>query len=360
MNNTRLVISKTQRMSKQTSILIIYTGGTIGMVADEKTGTYHPFNMDVLFSHVPELGRLNVTLETVSFAEPIDSSDIGVSTWIKLASIIEEEYNSHDGFVVLHGTDTMAYTASAMSFMLENLAKPVIITGSQLPMGVLRTDGKENFISAIEIAAARKEGKARVQEVAIYFGSKLIRGNRAQKFNTEGFEAFDSFNYPPLADVGIHIVYHDRRMLRPAQLEFSVSLKLDDNVAVMTVFPGMKKEFFEQILNTPGLNGLVIETFGSGNATSANWFVQSLKKAIDKGLVVVNVTQCSRGFVEQGKYITSRGLISCGVISAADMTLEAAITKMMNLLGLGYRGIEFEKEFTRSTRGELTSYSTLA
>ena len=236
MNNTRLVISKTQRMSKQTSILIIYTGGTIGMVADEKTGTYHPFNMDVLFSHVPELGRLNVTLETVSFAEPIDSSDIGVSTWIKLASIIEEEYNSHDGFVVLHGTDTMAYTASAMSFMLENLAKPVIITGSQLPMGVLRTDGKENFISAIEIAAARKEGKARVQEVAIYFGSKLIRGNRAQKFNTEGFEAFDSFNYPPLADVGIHIVYHDRRMLRPAQLEFSVSLKLDDNVAVMTVF----------------------------------------------------------------------------------------------------------------------------
>ncbi|MFT5246202.1 MAG: L-asparaginase [Gammaproteobacteria bacterium] len=360
MNNTRLVVSKIQCMSKQTSILIIYTGGTIGMVADEKTGSYHPFDMDVLFSHVPELSRLKLNLETVSFEEPIDSSDFDVSTWIKLATIIEDAYNDHDGFVVLNGTDTMAYTASAMSFMLENLAKPVIITGSQLPMGVLRTDGKENLISAIEIAAARKEGKPRVQEVAIYFGSKLLRGNRAQKFNTEGFEAFDSFNYPPLADVGIHIIYHDLRMLRQAQMEFAISTAMDDNVGVLRLFPGMKKNIFEQILNTPDLKGLVLETFGSGNATSANWFVEALKKATDNGLIVVNVTQCGRGFVEQGKYLTSRGLISCGVISAADMTVEAAITKMMKLLGLGYRGSEFEMEFTRSSRGELTSYSTLS
>jgi L-asparaginase len=347
-------------MTKHTSILIIYTGGTIGMVADEQSGSYYPFDVQVLFSHVPELSQLKINLDTESFSEPIDSSDIGVSTWIKLVTIIRDKYNSYDGFVVLHGTDTMAYTASALSFMLENLAKPVIITGSQLPMGVLRTDGKENLISAIEIAAARKEGMPRVPEVAIYFGSKLLRGNRSQKFNTEGFEAFESFNYPCLADVGIHIIYHDQRMLRQAQMDFDVSLKMDENVGVLRVFPGMKEDFVRQIINTPGLKGLVLETFGSGNATSANWFIDTLKQAIKDGLHVINVTQCSRGFVEQGKYLTSRGLVSCGVISAADMTVEAAITKMMNLLGKGFVGIEFEKEFTRSSRGERTSYSTLA
>ncbi|MCB0762030.1 MAG: asparaginase [Flavobacteriales bacterium] len=342
------------------SILIIYTGGTIGMARDAESGSYKAFEMDALFRHFPELEGCQAKLSTWSFEEPLDSSDIDISIWVKLAHVIHERYNDFDGFVVLHGTDTMAYTASALSFMLQDLAKPVIITGSQLPVGVLRTDGKENLIGAIEIASAKWRGHARVPEVAIYFGSSLYRGNRAQKFNTEGFEAFASFNHPPLVEVGIHMVFRDDVILRPVDGDLQMCDKMEPNVGVLRFFPGISEAFVRQVLSTPGLKGLVLETYGSGNVPTRTWLRDALVEAAEQGMMLVNVTQCDKGFVEQGRYQTSQMLRDAGVISGADMTVEAALTKMMKLLGNGYAGDELEAEFRRSWRGELTAYSILA
>ena len=340
----------------KTSILVIYTGGTIGMKEDPMVGSLIPIDFDYLLDYVPELNQFDYQIETIMFEEPLDSSDIDISTWVKLAVFIEKQYNSYDGFVVLHGTDTMAYTASALSFLLENLGKPIVVTGSQLPMGKLRTDGRENLITAIEIAASFKEGKSRLQEVAVFFDEKLYRGSRTHKYNTENFDAIESANFPALADVGVHVFYNNDLML-PPKGDLIVHRDMEERVAVMKIFPGMNESYVKSILNINGLQGLVIESFGSGNVPTKPWFFDCLKNAIERGVKIVNVTDCNKGFVEQGRYATSSGLSDAGVIGASDMTLEAALTKMMYLLA--YKEVEFDYYFVRSLRGELTWYSKL-
>jgi L-asparaginase len=343
----------------QSSVLLIYTGGTIGMIEDAESGMLQPFDFNRVHEHVPELNSINAKMEIHSFEHPIDSSDVSTGTWILIADIIEDRYNDFDGFVVLHGTDTMAYSASALSFMLENLNKPVIFTGSQLPIGVLRTDGVENLISAIEIAADRKNGHARIQEVAVYFGSNLYRGNRTHKYNTGGFDAINSLNYPPLADVGVHKVFREHRFLKPTGKGLVVHRGFEERIALIKVFPGIHRSVVERILETPELKGVVLETYGSGNAPRADWLIKALEMVISKGIPVVNVTQCSKGFVEQGRYETSRGLQKIGVQSGGDMTTESALTKMMHLLGKGDKREVFNNNFQRSMRGELSEVNAL-
>ncbi|NNE55178.1 MAG: asparaginase [Flavobacteriales bacterium] len=339
-------------------VLVIYTGGTIGMKEDPESKALIPLDFAQIKEHVPELDRFNFQIDAVTFDTPIDSSDVDVSTWVKLAEIIEDHYDSCTGFVVLHGTDTMAYTASALSFMLENLQKAVILTGSQLPIGKLRTDGKENLISAIEIAGADLDGESRVKEVAIYFGSHLMRGNRTHKYNTEDFEAIESANYPPLANVGTHIFFRSIGQL-DRQGPFKVWKDLERNVAILKLFPGITEGFVRRVVQTPGLKGLLIESYGSGNAPNRKWLHDILKAAIDGGMRVVNVTQCNKGFVEQGRYLTSQGLASAGVIGSADMTTEAALTKVMYLLGKNLDAQQFETQYINSLCGELTNASKL-
>lgn len=337
-------------------VLILYTGGTIGMHENPETGALEPLDFDEIRQHVPELSQFDIHLEVAPFDKPIDSSDIGVSTWIKLAEIIESRYNEFDGFVVLHGTDTMAYTASALSFMLENLSKPVVVTGSQLPIGALRTDGKENLISAIEVASS--QSSSGLNEVCVMFGSKLMRGNRTHKNDTEGFDAIESANCQPLAEVGTHIIYN-RHLLSKSKGKLKVHLTVERGIAILKMFPGITKGFVLRVLGTPGLKGLVLETYGSGNAPKKAWLNEMLGKAIAKGMVVVNVTQCNRGFVEQGKYSTSSGLAKQGVVGAADMTTEAALTKLMFLLGRDLPQEEVKEQMEKAICGELTSYSKL-
>lgn len=340
-------------MARRPNILLIYTGGTIGMIRDPKSGQLKPFNFSRLMDEVPELSKFNIDIHTHSFAKPIDSSDMQPEIWMELATLIGKNYNKHDGFVILHGSDTMAHTASALSFMLENLAKPVVLTGSQLPIGTIRTDGKENLITAIEIAAAQKNGKAVVPEVCIYFEYSLYRGNRSNKFNAEHFRAFQSANYPLLAEAGVHINYNTAFIQSPAKGKLKVHTALDRNVAVLKMFPGITPEVVNAILSADKVKAVVLETYGSGNVTTQKWFIDALASAIKKGRIVLNITQCAAGRVEQGRYQTSAQLEKIGVIGGADMTSEAAVIKLMFLLGQKPKSIR--RDLTRSLRGELTA-----
>lgn len=341
-------------MEKGTKILLLYTGGTIGMIKDYKSGTLKPFNFSKLLKNIPELRQLDCTIEGISFDLPIDSSNIGIAHWVAIATIIEENYEGYNGFVVLHGSDTMSYTASALSYMLENLGKPVIFTGSQLPVGDLRTDAKENLITAIQIAALHRDGEACIKEVGLYFENKLYRANRTTKLSAEHFEAFTSPNYPPLAVSGVHITMNEAVLLRHNQAKrLVVHKELDDHVAILKLFPGMNREVLQAVLHTPFLKALVIETYGSGNAPTADWFVEGLKKAIKSGIHIVNVTQCPRGRVLMGQYETSKQLLQLQVINGKDITTEAAITKLMYLLGNNVSSKSFKTVFETALRGEL-------
>lgn len=338
------------------SVLLIYTGGTIGMIENPETGALENFNFDHLMSHVPELKRFNYRIASYQFDPPIDSSDMEPSLWIKLVKIINYNYDYYDGFVILHGTDTMAYTASALSFMLENLSKPVILTGSQLPIGVLRTDGKENLITSIEIAAAKNEdGNAMVPEVCIFFENHLLRGNRTTKINAENFNAFQSFNYPPLAVAGIHIKYDTSLVRHPDMSKpFKPHYVLDPNVVVLTLFPGIQRGIVASLLKVKELKAVVLKTYGSGNAPQLEWLVEELNEAQRRGIIIINITQCSSGSVEMKRYEAGMHLLQTGVICGYDSTMESALTKLMFLLGHQLNFQEIRKAMLSNLAGEIT------
>ena len=319
-------------MSKVAELLLIYTGGTIGMVEDAESGALHPLNFDQLEKEIPELKRLECNITVKSLKVPIDSSNMSIIIWRELLELIEENYTEFDGFVIMHGSDTMAYTASAISFLLENVNKPIIFTGSQLPIGKIRTDGKENLITAIEIAAARENGRPIVPEVALYFEYSLYRANRTTKVSAENFEAFQSPNYPLLAETGVHIKYNRYAIRKWEDARLIARKNIIDNVASIKVFPGLRRDVFQAIANLPSLKGLILETFGSGNVPSDSWFAEEITGLNERGVIVLNVTQCTTGSVIQGKYETGVHLEQAGVISGRDMTFEAAITKLMYLL----------------------------
>ncbi len=333
------------------NILVIYTGGTIGMVKDKQTGALHPFDMKKIYEALPVLRQLDCNIDTWQFDPIIDSSDMNAGVWIRLVDLIGQQYDKYDGFVVLHGTDTMSYTASALSFLLEDLSKPVIITGSQLPLGMIRTDGRENIISAIEIAANEQVA---IGEVCIFFENKLFRGNRTTKFNAEHFEAFYSGNYPSLAKVGINIIYK-QHLLRPlSNKPLKVYNKMCDNVIIVKVHPALRQEYLEAFLSVEGLRGVVLETYGSGNAPTSPWFINAIKKAIDKGVIVLNVTQCKAGSVVMGHYEASMELLNIGVVSGGDITTEAALAKLMFVLANYNSKEERIKMLNSDMRGEIT------
>ena len=340
----------------KSKVLLIYTGGTIGMKRNASTDALEPFDFEGLLTHVPELRELPTEVDTYQFCPPIDSSDMTPRLWTKLAAIIAEKYADYDGFVMLHGTDTMAYTASALSFMLEGLAKPVILTGSQLPLCQLRTDGKENIITSIEMASAkRQDGTARVPEVCIYFNGHLMRGNRTTKQSADEFNAFESFNYPHLADAGVNINYHDELILKvPASHFTPLARELDNNVMIFSLFPGMRDDIISHIIHTPCLRSIVMRTFGSGNAPHSPALLSALREGTRRGVVIVNVSQCLEGCVEMGRYDAGRQLMEAGVISGRDTTVEAMVTKLMFLLTRYEDPVLVRKFVQKSMRGEMT------
>ena len=341
-------------MLSKAKILLIYTGGTIGMKKDFSTGALKAFNFSKLLQRIPELKLLDCEIKTISFENPIDSSNMNPEKWVQLATIIEENYTLFDGFVVLHGSDTMSYTASALSFMLENLAKPIIFTGSQLPIGDLRTDAKENLITAIQIASLRQDGQAVVKEVCLYFEYKLYRANRTTKINAEHFKAFTSPNYPFLIASGVHLKMNSEFFLPVKDImPFRVHKILDTNVIILKLFPGISEQVIDAVIAIPHLKGIVLETYGAGNAPTADWFLNVLQKAINKGIHIINVTQCSGGSVRMGQYETSSALLEIGVISGKDITTEAAITKLMFLLGKNISSVDFKNQFEIALRGEI-------
>lgn len=338
------------------AILLIYTGGTIGMLENPLTGVLEPLDFAYLQEQLPELGTLGCHIAVEALPQPIDSSSVSAEVWVDIARIVEREYDHYDGFVVLHGTDTMAYSASALSFMLRNLGKPVIFTGSQLPIGRMRTDGKENLISAIEIASARTEDdQPRVPEVCIFFQNTLMRGNRAMKVSVDQFQAFKSHNYPRLAHAGIDIRYNDYFIHHPAEgSQFKIYTQLSSEVIVLKLFPCITSLQVNAILQAPGVRGVVMETYGSGNGPKEGWFYEALESALARGIVIVNITQCSTGAVDMRRYETGVRLHTMGIIDGRDMTTEAAITKLMVLLGQDLPSSKVAERMALPTRGEMS------
>lgn len=326
------------------------------MVKDSETGTLKPVNFERLQANIPEISRMEIELDIFTLEQTIDSSNVEPAHWIRLVEVIEQSYNRYDGFVILHGSDTMAYSASALSFMIENLSKPIIFTGSQLPIGVLRTDARENFITALEMAILKEFGMSKLSEVCVYFEYHLLKGNRTIKSSSSHFNAFSSPNYPPLAEAGVNIRFNDPVLRPPADGPTIFHKNLDPNVAILKIFPGMTKVYVESILNMPGLKAVVLETFGSGNAPTFDWFIEALKSAIDRGLVIVNVTQCQSGAVFQGKYKTSSDLQTIGVLSGQDITTEAALAKLMYLLAKHQDREDVIRDFVIPLREEMTLY----
>jgi L-asparaginase len=340
--------------SAKTHILLIYTGGTIGMVKDPKSGSLKAFDFSKIQERITELEQLDCSIQTISFEKPIDSSDMNIERWVEIVNIIEQNYNDFDGFVVLHGSDTMSYSASALSFMLENLTKPVIFTGSQLPIGDLRTDAKENLITAIQIACLKENNRSVIQEVCLYFEYKLYRGNRTSKINAEHFEAFESANYPPLAESGVHLKVHHELLLPKTRKKTIFRKSMDNNIVVLKLFPSLSKSVIDSVLSIPNLKGVILETYGSGNTTLDKWFIESLENAIKSGIHIANVTQCLGGSVDMGKYENSSELKRIGVISGKDITIESAVTKMMYMLGNNVSPSVFKTIFETPLRGEIS------
>lgn len=357
MNERKIIINTAAPQNPEASLLIVYTGGTVGMVYD-KDGALVPFNFQQILDKIPSLSRFNLQLTVIPVEKLIDSADASPESWKEMGEIIFRNYDLYDGFVVLHGTDTMAYSASALSFMLQGLSKPVIFTGAQLPIGAVRTDARENLVAALEIASARGEdGRPKVAEVCIYFNYRLLRGNRARKVESTLFDAFESDNYPLLAEAGVEILYNKQFVAIPeneSKLEYQNSF--NEQVVILKLFPGISQLVVESMLRIEGLKGVILETFGSGNAPTYPWFLKALQEAVASGVVVLNVSQCYGGRVVPGRYKTSKQLESIGVLSGADMTTEAALTKMMILLGKGYTENRLVDKLTQPLCGEMTAY----
>jgi L-asparaginase len=354
MNYKIVRLNTTAKNKVNSSVLIIYTGGTLGMAYDE-SGALVPFNFGQILEKVPVLTSMNIAITVISFPEPIDSSNVNMQHWVDMAYIIHENYDSYDGFVVLHGTDTMAYSASMLSFMLQGLSKPIVFTGAQLPISAMRSDARENLMTSLEIATAKVNGKPIVPEVCIFFNHRLLRGNRAKKVQSVHFDAFESENYPILAESGI-IIDYNFSAIKPYEenLKLLFEKKLDNHVVIIKLFPGITESLLDKCFEIEGLRGVVLETYGSGNSPSEGWFINCLQKAMDKGIIIFNVSQCNGGRVIQGRYETSKDLKRIGILSGGDITTEAAITKLMFLLGTESDPMEIRRKLIQPIAGEMT------